>query len=284
VSGLTRIGNAETSARTVLRPISAAIIWIVAALVLGFVAYHAMYSSFAPYDDTGYWTIALRSYIQHGSLYNHTYTQCGPFYYEFWSCVYWLTGATVNPDSGYFLSLCAWIAASSLIGAACWLLTGWLTLGLCGVAASFILFETFNNEPMEPAHLSYVLMGLLFVAVCSQPRLVRQRQPFVGMAIGVLCAALVLTKVNIGLFATCGIAFTVGFCWPEPAVRRFTRPLASLGLLLLPLVVMWESLDSAALSHFSDLLILIELSTGALLAVLWATIGDSSPLETRTVS
>jgi hypothetical protein len=253
------------------------------ALALGFAAYFSMYSTDQWYDDSGYWMIALKSYIGHGGLYNTTYTQCGPFYYQFWSAVYWLTGLKVDPDTGHFMSLCTWITASLLVGAACWTLTRSLVLALLGEVAGFILLESEINEPMEPAHLSYLLVGFLLVIVCALPRLDHRGRTVGGAAIGVLCSALVFTKINIGVLVVCAVCFAVAVCWPDPTWRRRARPIAAVAVLLVPLVIMWPSLNHGRFSMYGYLFILLELSLCALMSVARLTLFESPPFEKRAL-
>src|SRR5580658_7930751 len=83
--------------------------WLGLSAFLAYVAYFPMYSTFAEYDDAGYWLSALRSYHLHGGLYHSTYSECGPFYYEAWSLLYSVLHVAIDPDSARLITLVVWV-------------------------------------------------------------------------------------------------------------------------------------------------------------------------------
>ncbi len=256
-------------------------LWVVVAVALGLGAYYQMYISDPAYDDAGDWMIGLSSFIQHGGLYSTIYSQCGPFYYEFWWAVYAITGLTLDPDTGYFMSLCIWIVTCVLIGGAIWLFTRRVALGLLGLIAVWILLEADVAQPMEPAHLSYLIVGAVLVVVCLWPRISDRGRLYASAVGAALCLMAVFTKVNIGALVTCGICFAAATCWPNPKVRRVTLPAAAVALMLTPLVVMWPALTGPTSPLFRNLFILMEISLFALLAAALLPLPEGPGLRER---
>jgi len=208
------------------------------ALVSGFLAYTGyfmMYSLSVVSDDEGYWLIALRSYHQHGSLYHNTYSQVGPFYHELWSAVFSVLGMPIDHDLGRALTLGVWVATSLCFGVALWLLTGRLVLGVLAQVTTFLLIDTLINEPMEPAGLAGLLIGILLLGLA----LVVRRRERLGMAVvGAASAAVLLTKVNIGVFVVGAVCYSILVCWPTRRWQLGRQALGALVLLAVPAVLM----------------------------------------------
>jgi hypothetical protein len=185
-----------------------------------------MFSQFQTFDDEGDWLIALQQYSLHGGLYNHTYSQCGPFYYEFWSAVCKIFGISFSLDNGRFLTMGAWLTASLLFAIGAWIWTGRIAIALVVDVVTFLLLLSLIYEPMEPAGLSYVLLALVVIGLGLINRGV-QRVGF-GL-VGASAAALLLTKINIGVLAMVGLGAAVLICWPGSR-RNVARKI--LGLLV----------------------------------------------------
>src|ERR1700756_267587 len=85
--------------------------------------YHS-FMGFAKYDDEGYLLISLKSFLNHGALYDDVFTQYGPFYYEFWGGVFSIFGIPVNHHGGRTMIMVVWVLSSLLIGLSTWRMTG----------------------------------------------------------------------------------------------------------------------------------------------------------------
>ena len=198
-------------------------------IILGVCSYRYIYTTFGFYDDTGDWLIGLSYWAHHGGLYTTTYSQCGPFYYECWWLIYTVTGLAINPDNGYLMSLLAWTLTAILFGVAVWRFTGRSVLGVLALIATQLLCETFGLEVMEPAHLCFTLVAVVLVIVSGWARAPRAADRMLSMVgCGALCAAVIFTKVNIGVLVTCGVLFAAAAYWPDQGVAT-ARPAARVG-------------------------------------------------------
>lgn len=218
--------------------------WVLAVLgavgaPLAVIAYWPMYGSFASYDDEGDWTIALRSYHLHGSLYHHTYSQCGPFYYQVWSGVFSVTGLPINLDTARAMTLCAWVITVVVIGWATYLLTQRAMVALLAMIVSFLVLASLQGEPMEPAGLALLLVACLLLGVAA----IARGRDRLGMAVvGAAVPALVLTKENIGVFVAAAVMYGLVVCWPSSRWRRSRQAVGAVILAGVPLTLMAELL------------------------------------------
>jgi hypothetical protein len=88
---------------------------------------------------------------------------------------------------------------------------------------------------MEPAGLAHLFVAFALLGVTA----VYRGRPRIGMTmIGVSTMGAVLTKINIGLFLACGVAYAVIVCWPSARCVLARRIVAGVALLAIPLLVM----------------------------------------------
>jgi hypothetical protein len=222
--------------RAAAQPVATAIaLYAVVALAALIAAYFAMFSGFAPYDDEGTLLITLKAFVHGDPLYKEIWSVYGPFYYELFGGFFKVFGITVSQDVGRSIVIVLWVGASMLVGLAAHRLTGRLALGLTTMVCAFAALRVLTAEPMHPQGLCVVLLGaIVLVAVCGG----RRRSLLTGAGCGALLAALLLTKVNLGIFAIAAFAVAAVLVI-EPLHRHgWLRRLAMLAFLLVPAVVL----------------------------------------------
>jgi hypothetical protein len=183
------------------------------AVLLGsaFAAYWAMFSQFAPYDDSGYFINSIRLFTDGQALYDRVWTDYGPFSYELWAAVFGLTGQTLTTDSGRLIVVGIWLVTSLLLGVSCQRLTGRLAIGVIVQIVSFNLLTALDKEPMHASGVVCVLLALI-VAVVSFVLPGRPRAAL--LTLGALVAALTLTKVNVGGYAAIAVIYATVMTFP----------------------------------------------------------------------
>ncbi len=72
------------------------------------IARYRMFTGFSDYDDEGYMLLSLKSFLDHGWLYDPLNVY-GPFYYEFWGAVFSIFGMPVNHDGGRMVTMVVWV-------------------------------------------------------------------------------------------------------------------------------------------------------------------------------
>jgi len=205
--------------------VAAVALYALVAMGAAIAAYFTVFTVWAGYDDEGTLLVTLQSFSHGGVLYSDIYTPYGPFYYELFGGLFALFGADVTTDASRSIVMVLWVGTSLLFGLAAQRLTGRLLLGISGMIAAFATLYVLANEPMHPQVLCVLLLGaFVLVAVFGPSR----RPLWAGAAGGALLAALVLTKVNLGVYAIAAVALAAvltveplrrrrWICWPVAA-------------------------------------------------------------------
>lgn len=234
------------------------------AALLAVTAYWLLFTVFMAYDDEGYVLISLKNYAAHGGLYAQVYSQYGPFFYCLHDLGHGLFGYEFNNTNGRLITLLCWLAAAGGSAHLVWrqtrsaALTG-LTLGL-----TFHHLWLMVSEPIHPGGLIAALVALGAWLGAGQI----ERRSLRGLAVtaGLVGTALLLTKINVGVFflAAAGAWFATQL--QDPRQARVAALLSAGLLVLLPLGLMHAQLGDGWGRMFSGLSLLASLT---MLAVAW---------------
>lgn len=210
-------------------------------------------------DDEGYIVAALKSFLDHGWLYN-VYNGYGPFYYEFWGAVFSMFGISVNHDDGRAATTVVWVVSSLLIGLSTWRMGGSIVLGLVTQLVAFSALFTLATTPMHPAGILILLLSAIIVFSCF----VRDGTARFSVAlIGGAVMALILDKINVGVFALAAVALVCVVSYPALAQRRWLRIVVEVGFVALPLLLVSSKAGEAWARHYA-----IHVSAAALAVVI----------------
>lgn len=225
-------------------------------------AFYLIYSKFVNYDDEGYILLSLQQFVRGHALYSDVYTQYGPFPFELLGAIYRVIGGTVTPDNARALVIVIWLATTLLAGVTVERITRSLALGLAGAAVAFTVDQALVNEPLHPDGLA----ALMILAIVATPVLLPGRRRAQMTIIGLLVAALLMTKINTGgaaLLATC-LAFSASV----PLLARRRWPLLTLIAVgvLMPVVVMNKGLNQAWADNLALLIAFAVAALGVALA------------------
>jgi hypothetical protein len=211
-------------------------------------ARYQMFTIVANYQDEGYMLVALKSFVNHGSLYDYVFTQYGPFFYEFWGALFSLFHIPVVQSSGRDAVLVVWVLTSLVSGVAMLRVTGSIVLGLATQALVFPALSVFANEPMHPGSMICLLLAAILGLAC----LFRLRPSLWPAALlGATVAALVLVKINVGAFALAAVLLSCVVVYPALDGRRWLRIAVEAGVVLFPFVLMSAELGEAWARHFA---------------------------------
>lgn len=211
------------------------------------IACYRIFTGFSSYDDEGYMLISLKSFLDHGWLYDAV-SGYGPFYYEFWGAVFSIFGTPVNHDGGRTMTMVVWVLSSLLIGLATWRMTGSIVLGLATQLSVFEALFSLVAEPMHPGGIIVLLLSAALVFSCF----VRDRtSPFSMALLGGAVMALILVKINVGIFAFAAVVLVCVVSYPALARRRWLRPLVEVGFVALPLLLISSKAGEAWARHYA---------------------------------
>jgi hypothetical protein len=225
------------TARKALTPVG--VLWtgaglavLAATAALGFTT---LFSTFASYDDEGYFLITIKGYLSGAKLYNQTSGQYGPFPFEFMAAAFKLLGLHVSNDTGRLITLGLWLGAALLLALAAYGLSRSPLLAFVVYVLAFRLLSLAPGEPMHPSHLLMLLLAaMVAVAVFAAPR--RPRLAFA--LLGMLIAAALLSKVNIGMFAVASLVFAAVLASPRLSRVRVLVAVVSACFVLVPVALM----------------------------------------------
>ena len=211
------------------------LIFAATAALLVLAATGMMFSAFMFYDDEGYVLISLRNFAEHGRLYREVYSQYGPFPYVFYYFLHAL-GLPLDHTAGRIVTLLAWtgtaLACAALVGRA----TGSLTARLAVLAGVFVYLWIMVSEPTHPGGLIVLVTALL--AWLGQHTIDTVRPQTWAWIVGAGIAVLVLTKINIGVFAACSAVAWCGLHAENRTVRRWAPVVLAFGIAVLPFALM----------------------------------------------
>ena len=212
----------------------------VATALLAVTAYWLLFTVFMTYDDEGYVLISLKNYAAHGGLYARVYSQYGPFFYFLHDLGHRLLGYAFTNTNGRLITLLCWLAVTSTTAHLVWRQTR--TVALTGFTLGLTFFHLWLMVS-EPGHPGGLIAALVAVGAWLGAWLIERRaMTALAVTAGLLGAALLLTKINVGLFflAAAGAWFAV-----QLADSRHAGPAALLSaglLVLLPVGLMHAQL------------------------------------------
>ena len=185
-----------------------------------------MFTGLSQWDDDGYVEIGLRRVIQGRVLYDHVYTQYGPFYYLTYGVLHHLFRLPVTHDAERSIAVALWLITSLLWARVAYLLTN---SRLCSVAAFVIVIRILSFFPSSAGHpeeLCSVLLALLAVILCG---IKQELTPLTAASCAFLITAGLLIKVNLGIYL--GLATVLFFLKGTNRTDWFGSPAALVRLL-----------------------------------------------------
>ena len=235
-----------------------------------------MFSAFMSYDDEGYVLLSLRNFIAHGGLYRDVYSQYGPFPFVLYYALDGL-GLSLTHTVGRILALGAWTGAALSCAAIVGFVTRDLILRIAVLAAAFAYLWVMASEPSHPGGMIVLLTTAMAALGYYFIRHDRLRSWAILSGAGAMI--LVLTKINIGVFA----AFSAG-AWlllhhRDTTVRRWAPVLLVVLSIALPFGLMRPLLATPWVQTYaftfacSAVAVIIVSSTGASGRADWRTVG-----------
>ena len=226
------------------------LVYLLITVASAFVAYWAMFSEFAPYDDSGFFIHSIRLFSEGHTLYNQVFTDYGPFSYEVWAALFGLTGHVISTDSGRLAIVALWLLTSLALGVSAHRLTGRLTIGIIVQVLSFSVLSALTAEPM---HASGIVCAL-FAAVALDLSFLLPRHTRAGLiSLGAIVAALMLTKVNVGGFAAIAVAYATVVTLPALSRVAALRWLAGASIVAIGPILMYGDLDQQWAQNYAIL-------------------------------
>jgi signal transduction histidine kinase len=173
----------------------------------GVYAYYHMYSHFSSYDDEGYAMITVKMFNDGFALYDEVFSEYGPFYYLYKWLLHTLAQAPVTHDITRMFTMVHWLVAA----VCCSLMTHRLTRSPL-LAALVLLQATVHLGLLarEPGHPQELVVFLVPMALLVGTSWRQDRGNVLRLSVfGVLVAAAILVKINVGLYLAVAAILTL---------------------------------------------------------------------------
>lgn len=226
-----------------------------------------LFNRVTTYDDEGFFLASLREFMRNGSLYVDTKTRYGPFYYSLLGTFHKILGTEPTPFLGRAITLAFTALAALLCALAVWRATSSIAFAvLCEVTTFVVLVRVAGNEPMHPGSLTVLLLAALTFVLVEYA--VAERS-YLLVVVGCLLGALLMTKINIGIFACAAVA--VSLAVGNPRIGVTIRRLVVASVLALPTALTFRLLWQTSIAQ------LVALTTFSLLVIVFALSSDRLP-------
>src|ERR1700694_1765707 len=193
------------------------------------------FSAFRSYDDEGFYLMSLRTVARHGGVYSHIYSGYGPVYHFATLGFFTIFRIPLTHDGGRIYTLVAWGGIAVATAMFTWRQTRSVVLGAVAIPLAFLWLSPLVAEPLQPACVAFALT--VFLLCFAQRR--EWWRGRAAMVVGSVCMALVLVKINLGIFAIAAVGWTLVAITPAPNWLRWVTHGTAV---VLPLVVLGTAL------------------------------------------
>ena len=243
------------------------------AAALGLGGFWLLLTGFKPYDDEGYVLISLVNFVRGGRLYTDVFSQYGPFFYWWNDVLHHLLRVDFTNTTGRIVTLFHWLAAALLCA---WIVgrqTRSLTWALLALAATFAHLWQMTAEPMHPG--GWIAFAVALAAWAGSECIAQRRARGLALVVGLIGAALTLTKINVGVFLFAGAGVWLALNADE-SFPLLGRKIVAVVLVAMPWLLMHSLLGETWVVTFA-----VIIST-ATIATLIAMLPSTAPLFRRT--
>ena len=211
-------------------------------LLVAIQAYFTMLTGFTTYDDEGTLMLTVKQYLSGMRIYDEVFSVYGPIYYFYNAFIRRITSTPVTHDITRMSSIIPWVLCS--------VLSGWIVLRLtrsvvfAAVALTVVSMTVgfFRVEPGHPQELTLLL--LIALAACPLWARIKASRNTLMFTLGLLGGALLLIKINIGIYVGAALALAVLSQLSSHRTYRLLLYVAGAVSIALPTLVMRTHLDA----------------------------------------
>jgi hypothetical protein len=196
-------------------------------------------STFPSYDDEGYFLLSLKHYFAGGHLYTEVFSQYGPIYFFIQKILFRLLQLPVNHDAGRLVTLICWLLSAGLAGYFIYRVSKNTILASAAGLASMWLMRVVSEEPGHPQQ---IILPIFMLACCASV----SAGPIGLLLLGGLGAALLFTKINVGIFFFAACALVLVCRFPAGRIRAIGAFFLFAYAAGLPLILMHRDLSQWA--------------------------------------
>jgi hypothetical protein len=200
-------------------------------------ARYLLATTFLSYDDEGYLLLSLDRYLKGGSLYSEVFSQYGPFLFYAQAAVFRILHLPVTHDAGRLVTLLWWMLSAILGGYFIYRISQSIVLASAAALACTRLASFLADQPGHPQQL---ILPILMLACCASVWF--ESGSFSLLLSGALGAALVLTKINVGILYLAALGHVLICSLSRSLLRTIGAGLSLAYALAFPLLLMRQDL------------------------------------------
>jgi hypothetical protein len=171
-------------------------------------AFGQLFTTFVPWDDEGYFLQLYRQFLSGGILYDQLISIYGPLTFFFGAVVAGFQPDSVTHDVFRWATLPLWVLIAFLLAAVVWWWTGKSGPSLI---AFLLIGYRLKNLAMGIAHPQlWIIVALAILLALGLDWVWRPRANMRALRAGILLGAVLLIKINIGIFLCVGVALAIG--------------------------------------------------------------------------
>jgi hypothetical protein len=165
--------------------------------------YAAAFTGVELYDDEGTLMITFREIMEGQRLYDDEYALYGPFYYISIGGLFTTLHLPLSHDVVRLVSAAFWLACTIALSALVYRMTRSLVASGLAYVTALLLLKPFTSSPTHPEEICVLLLVWLPHLLCG---IERRPAPAALAAIGTIVSAMMLTKLNVGIFVAIALA------------------------------------------------------------------------------
>jgi hypothetical protein len=185
--------------------------WAIAAAAAGIVAalaFGQLFTTFAAFDDEGYFFQLYRHFLSGRVLYDQLISIYGPMAFFCGALVARFHPDSVTHDVFRWATLPLWVLIAFLLAAVVWSWTGKTSPSLI---AFLLTGYGLKNLASDIAHPQlWIIVAVAMLLALGLDWLWRPRENMRALWAGILLGAVLLIKINIGIFLCVGVALAIG--------------------------------------------------------------------------
>ena len=187
--------------------------------IVGVFAFANLFTTFVVWDDEGYFLQAYRDFLSGRVLYDQVFAIYGPLTFFTAALVARFNPTNVTHDTFRWILLPIWVAIAALLGGLVWRWTRRFTPAIATLLIVGIHLVGLAKSVGHPqVWIVLAVAVLLWLGLQSGSQTVKGHRTFWA---GVIIAAILLFKVNIGVLVFIGFALALSFDvrgWPRSVV------------------------------------------------------------------
>jgi hypothetical protein len=184
------------------------VVAIAASGMVAVLAFGQLFTTFVPWDDEGYFFQLDRHFLSGGVLYNQLTSIYGPMTFFSGAVIAGFHPDRVTHDAFRWATLPLWVLIAFLLAAVVWSWTG-----KSGASLIAFLLTGFRLKGLAKgiAHPQlWIIVALAMLLALGLDWVWRPRENIRALWAGILLGAILLFKINIGIFLCVGVALAIG--------------------------------------------------------------------------